>query len=231
MYHLGYTSLGSSIARGPHAIVSRGLASAMTCPDCKHNCISLNECIKKQEWNIIVEQAQAVAKLKKHIQAVPYFQGKKEWIRKDPEFIQNHYHQIEFNSMTPYQYRFMTITFDPKKFSFNELTQPDILLTYFFKALHSLKNLFKENPIIIVEYHKTGIPHIHMNYSTHGPLEHATLELRMRYYFSKTLRNKRCIHDRIFNDGGKQYITKSNTHYYTFKTFIKPLEKPLEIII
>lgn len=183
------------------------------CPDCHSICSSLQDCLKIQEFNIIVEDAKAIAKLKKHItNTVPHFKGIKNWLSLEPEGFQLQ----SFNDTTEWQYRFLTITFSPKKFTFNELTQPQKLINYALNALKDLQNLFKGKPLIVIEYHKSGIPHVHLNYSTETPLEHSTLQLRLQYYFAESLRNKRCIHDRIFNEGGKQYITKSNSQYYTF---------------
>lgn len=201
-----------------------GLTSVMTslCKDCGHICNSLANCLKYQDFNVIVENAQAMAKLKKHIQhSAPEFKGNTRWFSEE---VKDKFTSVNFDISTNYQYRFATITFAPDKFTLNQLTQPILLVRYALNAIYDLRYLFKENPIIVVEYHKSGIPHIHMNYSVGGPMEHATLLLRLRYYFAKDLRNKKCIHDRVFNEGGQTYIKKSNNNYYTFKVFEKPLD-------
>lgn len=207
-----------------------GLASAMNtekisqvCKDCGHICDSLKTCLKYQEFNVIVENAKQVNKLRTHIKStVPYFKGIKKWLDND---ITPEYETYDFNTLKEegirdvpiHQYRFLTITFDPKKFSYNELTQPVKLINYLKNALFSLKNLFKVKPIIIVEYHKSGIPHFHINYTVNGPLEHSTLILRLQYYFSESLRNRKCIHDRVYNTHGLNYMEKSNKTFFTFK--------------
>lgn len=195
-----------------------GLASAMViptlCKDCGHICISLVDCLRLQEFNIIVEDARAINKLRATIKkAVPHFKGIKKWLI---ENIDEEYQTAPLMGVT-HQYRFLTITFDPRKFTFNELTQPDKLVRYAKNALFDLKNLFKQKPYIIVEYHKSGIPHLHINYECYGPLEHATLILRLKYYFSESLRNKRCIHDRMANETCINYMKKANSEYFTFK--------------
>lgn len=182
-----------------------------------------------QDFNIIVENAKTIAALRKHIQvSAPQFKGISKWFDQP---LEDKYVIKQFDSSTLFKYRFITITFDPHKFTLNQLTQPVSLIRYALNALYDLRYLFKDNPIIVVEYHKSGIPHLHINYNINTPLEHATLLLRLRYYFSKDLRNKRCIHDRIFNEGGQSYIQKSNQQYYTFNIMEKPLEKSLEIIL
>lgn len=180
-----------------------------------------------QEFNIIVENAQKMAQLKKHIKiSAPQFKGITKWFTQD---ISGLFVERLFDTSTNWQYRFMTVTFDPKKFTLNQLTNPIELINYGLNAIYDLRYLFKQNPLIIIEYHKSGIPHFHINYEVNGVLELATLKLRMQYYFSKDLRNKRAIHDRVFNEGGHQYMQKSNTTYLQFKLWEKPLEKSLEI--
>lgn len=193
----------------------------MPCPDCNHNCHSHNECLKMQDFNVIVENAQAIAKLKKHISAsVPDFKGSKKMLVTP----NNNFQSRMLDWIKDYNYRFITITFDPKKFSFNELTQPDLLHNYVLNVLWELRTLFSHNIILIREFHVSGIPHYHLNYSCGTPLEHASLILRLRYYFASSLKNRKCIHDRVFNEGGKQYMAKSNKSFYEFKRFEKPLE-------
>lgn len=178
-----------------------------------------------QDFQIIVEDAKRMAQLKKHIKlTAPHFKGKTWMFYQDTSGL---FVERKFDTSTNWQYRFMTITCDQIKFTLYQLSQPKLIITYFFNCLYELRNLFKENPIVIIEYHKSGIPHFHINYSVNGPLELATLKLRFRYYFAKDLRNKAAVHDRIFNEGGPQYMQKSNTTYYQFKVW----EKPLEIII
>lgn len=193
-----------------------------SCSFCGTDCKSFSQCKKQEEWNQIVYNAQQLAKLKKHIEvAAPTFKGNMKWFNTD---ISGLFVERMFDTSTNYHYRFMTITFDPKKFTFNQLTDVPGLLRYFFNCIYNLKNLFKENPIIILEFHKSGIPHFHMNYSVNGPLELNTLILRMQYYFSKDLRTKHAIHDRIFNEYGQKYMQKANTKYYQFKVWEKPLD-------
>lgn len=163
---------------------------------------------------IIIDDARAIARVRKHIKyIVPSFTGKRTWL------IQDVKDQYEFHTFDKaiWQYRFMTVTFDPRKFSANELSQPYKLINYFQNAMLEMKNLLKGLPIIVMEFHKSGIPHFHINYSTEGVLELNSFILRMRYYFSKDLRTRATIHDRIFNDHGKDYIQKSNDAFFTYK--------------
>lgn len=175
-----------------------------------------------QDFQIIVENAKKMAQLKKHIKvSAPQFKGHLKWFTQD---ISGLFVERLFDTSTNWQYRFMTVTFDPKKLTKLQQIDPIGLIRYAFNAIYSIRNLYKENPIIIIEYHKSGLPHFHINYTVNGPLELATLKLRMQYYFSNDLRNKRAIHDRIFNEGGHQYMQKSNISYYQFKLFEKPLD-------
>jgi len=184
------------------------------CKDCHHICTSHTECLKLQEFNIIVDDARTIAKLKKNIKyAVPHFKGLKNWLREE----NHHYTATPFDSTTQYKHRFMTITFDPKKFSYNELTQPILLHNYVLNALWDLKDLFDGGILLVREYHKTGVPHYHLNYSCKTMLEHATLKLRMQYFFADSLRNRKCIQDRHFNEYGQMYIRKCNETYLKFK--------------
>jgi len=196
------------------------------CKDCGHVCVSLSQCLKQQEFNIIVHDALALNRLKSHIKkAVPHFKGIKKWLIEsiDEVYEDKNFDDLFNGKSSPsqdgmtFRNRFLTITFDPKKFTFNELTQPEKLIRYAKNALNDLKNLFKGKPIIIIEYHKSGIPHIHMNYECASPLEHSTLILRLKYFFSESLRNRNCIHDRVFNNGGIEYMKKANKTYFTFK--------------
>lgn len=178
-----------------------------------------------QEFNIILENHKKIMEIKKHIKiAAPLFKGNKKWFKQS---FNDNFVEIDFDKSTDYQYRFLTITFDPKKFTFNQLTNPQELINYGLNAIYELRYLFNKNPLIVVEYHKSGIPHFHMNYSVDGPLEHMTLILRLKYYFSKDLRTKHCIHDRIFNDFGIKYIKKSNSKYFTFKILLEKYKKNL----
>ena len=168
-----------------------------------------------QDFNLIVEHAKSIANLKKTIQrATPHFKGIKSWLYKD---VDDQFENVKFSDSTNYQTRFLTITFDPQKFTFNELTQPLLLTNYLKNSLLDLKTLFKQSPICIIEYHKSGVLHAHINYECNDVLSHTTLLLRLKYYFSATLRNKHAIHDRHFNQGGIQYITKDNQTYFTIK--------------
>jgi len=180
-----------------------------------------------QDFNVVVENAQAIAKLKKHISAsVPDFKGSKKMLTK----VNDNFEEQCFPAPS-YNYRFITITFDPKKFSFNELTQPELLHNYVLNVLWELRTLFSHNIILIREFHVSGIPHYHLNYSCQTPLDHSSLILRLRYYFANSLKNRKCIHDRVFNEGGKQYMEKSNKTYFKYKIFEKPLEINSSLII
>lgn len=186
------------------------------CPDCGHICDSHAMCLKYQDFNLIVENAKKIAELKKYIKiSAPHYKGNKQkWFSQD---FRKNFEEVQFSQNTEYFYRFMTLTFDPRKFSFDELTSPEKLLNYVFNSIYDLKNLFEKNPIIVIEYHKSGIPHIHMNYSVRGPFEHSCLMLRLKYYLAKDLRNRHAVNDRIFNEGGIKYLQKSNTTYFRFK--------------
>lgn len=189
----------------------------MPCPQCNHECTSLNVCVRYQEFNELVQQARAIVALKKHIKmCIPHFQGKQSWLKYD--IFKYEYKELLLDSLHPieYNYRFMTLTFDPRKFSYNELTQPEKLHNYMLNALNDVKHLFKGNIILVREYHKSGIPHYHLNYSTHDLNTLMHLKLRMQYYLSKTLRNRYAVHDRIFNAGGIEYLKKANDTYFAF---------------
>lgn len=192
----------------------------MSCPDCNHDCNSLNQCIKYREFNELVQQARAIIALKKHIKlCVPHFKGKSTWLN---DYSDN-YVEKPLSDLTPidYNYRFMTLTFDPAKFSYNELTQPNKLHNYILNALYDIRHLFSNNIILVREYHKSGVPHYHLNYTTHDENTLIHLKLRMQYYLAKSLRNRHAVHDRIFNAGGVGYLKKANTHYYAFKNPIQ----------
>lgn len=181
--------------------------------------------------------ARKIAHLKKWIRTcVQHFKGQSKWLTTD---VASEYKSKLFlnNSDSPapagddvWKYRFITITFDPKKFSFNELSRPEWLHNYTLNALLELKVLFDGNIILVREYHQSGVPHYHLNYTpvTSDAIYH--INLRLRYYFSATLQNKHCIHDRIFNAGGYKYITKASGKYWSFeKTSIpNPVEIKLE---
>lgn len=200
------------------------------CVDCGHICSSLSQCKKYQDFNIIVEHARAMAKLRHYLkQTTPYFRGKSSYFSDVPSGI---FEEKCFFQGMKWNTRFCTITFDPKKFSVNELTQPIKLHNYTLNCIADLKHLFSKNIILIREYHKSGVPHYHLNYECASVHEHAHLILRLRYYFSKDLKNKRCIHDRYFNDGGIQYMRKSNESFIYFSIFNPPApenENPLLI--
>lgn len=190
------------------------------CPDCGHLCDGLATCLKYQEFNIVIENHNAMLKLQKFIKiTVPEFRGKKRFLSDDPS---GKYHEKPFSTGSTCNQRFMTITFDPRKFSMNELSQPNLLHKYVLNALYELRNLFSKNIILVREYHKSGIPHYHMNYSTSSVLSHACLILRMRYYFAKSLNNRTAIHDRMFNDGGMAYMKKSNLMFFSFNQWQEP---------
>jgi len=190
---------------------------ATLCKDCNHLCDNLTTCLKYQDFNVLLDNHHAMVKLQKFIKmAVPDFRGKKSFLSDDPS---GKFHENVFkkgiNPMT-WNQRFMTITFDPRKFSINELSQPKVLHKYMLNALWELRNLFSKNIILVREYHKSGIPHYHLNYSCHDIHAHMCLLLRMRYYFAKSLQNRSAMHDRMFNDGGVEYMTKSATTYFIF---------------
>lgn len=201
------------------------------CQDCGTiSCTNLETCTKIQEFNLVVDNAKAIAKLKKWIQTtVPDFKGQKMWLKPAPqEFTTRIWCDCNLlGCNNKWNNRFITITFDPKKFSFNELTQPDLLHNYVLNALWNLRNLFATNIKLVREYHKSGIPHYHLNYTCPDVASHATLKLRLRYYFTNTLKNTKAIHDRMFNDLGKQYIKKANTTFITFKYFEQKISSNL----
>lgn len=198
-----------------------------SCSFCGTDCKSFSDCKKKEQFALIVENAQKMALLKKHIKvSAPQFKGNTKWFTQPC----NHFVERKFDESTEWKYRFLTVTFDPKKFTLNQLTDVPALINYFHNAIYDLRYLFKDNPIIILEFHKSGIPHFHINYNVDGVLELNTLLLRLKYYFSKDLRTKHCIHDRLFNINGQSYMKKSNDKYFQFKVWEKPLEKSLQII-
>ena len=186
----------------------------MNCGDCKHECKSLNECHAYQNFNQIVLDAKAIAQIRKSIpKATPDFKGCKAWLKDLDKFK---WQMGTFAGATVWKYRFMTVTFDPKKFSFKELADIGALTSYVLNAIHSLKDYFDGNVILVREYHKSGVPHFHLNYSCPDQFCQNHVLLRMKYYFQQHLNNKHCIHDRIFNEGGKQYISKVNKQYFRF---------------
>lgn len=208
--------------------------SCKVCKDCLTHCQSYNECLKMQEFNLIVENARAVAKLKKHIvNTVPEFRGKTAWLKENG--IQDKYIEVPITeSKTLFNYltkdtdyaKFLTMTFDPKKFSFNELSQPILLDNYIKNCIWNLRYLFKGKNIILVrEYHQSGIPHYHMIFVPTGLLEQSTIVLRMKYYLSKTLSNKRSVHIRHANEYATNYISKSNQTFWTFNPALIAPEK------
>lgn len=204
-----------------------GLTSVMTkvCSECFSICTGLADCLKLQEFNIIVENAKAIAKLKKTIVATPTYRGSSQFFKiKNTSFGKR-----KFSEDEPFYSRFLTITFDPKKFTFAQLTNTELMINYTLNALWSIRQLFKHNIKLVFEFHKSGLLHCHINYECEDVFNHMSLLLRLRYYFSKSLKNKHCIHDRIFNDGGKQYISKANEEYYYFNMETFKEKKPIEI--
>lgn len=184
----------------------------MVCPECNHECNSLNECVKYKTFNLLVEDARKIAKLKKWIKSsVAHFKGKNSWF-----VVDNPNYNIVPIQWDENYYRFMTITFDPKKFSFRELADPNKLHNYVQNAIWDVKDLFKGNILLIREYHKSGVPHYHLCYNTYDTDTLNHLKLRMRYYFSAHLKNHKCIHDRVFNEGGKTYVRKANHMCWRF---------------
>lgn len=191
------------------------------CKDCNHVCDNLVTCLKYQDFNVLLDNHHAMVKLQKFIKlSVPEFRGKKQFLSEDisGKFEQNN----AFHRFNGWRTRFMTITFDPKKFSINELSQPKVLHNYILNSLYELRHLFSKNIILVREYHKSGIPHYHMNYECADIHAHMCLLLRMRYYFAKTLQNRSAIHDRMFNEGGKAYLMKSNDVFISFKEWHPP---------
>lgn len=195
------------------------------CIECRTYCSSFTECKTMQAFNVIVDNAHAMAQLRKNIKGIiPNFRGKSSFFSDIPsgEFVEN-----SLNSVVNWNQRFLTITFDPRKFSTNELTQPIKLHNYVLNALWELRFVFCKNIILIREFHKSGIPHYHLNYSCATPLDHACLLLRLKYYFAKDLRNRNCIHDRYFNNGGIEYMKKANYNYWTYAEFLPEAEQNL----
>lgn len=196
------------------------------CDFCGIDCANFSECNKRHMFNMIIENAEAMARLKKSIKCTtPTFKGKTQWFTQD---ISDRFIKMQFGPGTQWQYRFLTVTFDYRRFTLDQLTKPQELLNYFQNVIYDLRDLFSRNPIIILEYHKNGVPHFHLNYECEDPMKLTTLILRLRYYFQKDLRNNRPIHDRIFNEGGQTYMQKANTTYFQFKLWEKPLEKSIE---
>lgn len=189
----------------------------MPCPDCKHDCRNHPECLRYQDFNLVIEDAHAIAKLKKTIKsACPTFKGKnKQWFDSIPLFMEDKSKHISYDAYAKlnqdqYGYRFTTITFDPKKFSMTELINPTKLINYIGNALEDLKELYTKC-YLTYEVTKMGIVHAHINYTCDSVLTHTTFQLRLKYYFANDLRNRHAIHDRIFNDNGINYMTKSGT--------------------
>ena len=138
------------------------------CPDCKHLCRNHSECLKYQDWNLVIDDAQSIAKLKKTIKsATPTFKGKdKQWFDKVPLFMENKSQHISYDSYAKlkqdeYGYRFTTITFDPKKFSLKELINPQALVNYIGNALEELRPFYSKC-YLTYELTKLGIVHAHI---------------------------------------------------------------------
>jgi len=188
------------------------------CGDCKQECKNLNECHAYQNFNNMVLDAKKVAAIRKSIpKAVPEFKGSKKWF--NDATVGAQYDTGVFNTTVEWKYRFMTITFDPKKFSFKELAHFDKLHNYVLSALLEIREYFDGNIILVREFHKSGLPHYHLNYSCPDQFTQHHVLFRMKYYFQQHLNNKHCIHDRIFNEGGKQYIKKVNMTYIKYYEF------------
>lgn len=184
------------------------------CKDCRHLCQSHAECLRYQDFNILVDDAQAIAKLKKDIKsAVPEYKGKnKQWFDKVPLFMEDKSKHLSYDAYaklptTEYGGRFATITFDPKKFSLKELIDPQKLINFIGNALEELKPFYTKC-YLTYELTKMGIVHAHINYTCDSLITQTTFILRLKYYFAKDLRNRHAIHDRIFNDGGITYMSK-----------------------
>jgi len=196
----------------------------MSCGDCHHECKSLTECHKYQNFNQIVLDAKKIAAIRKSIpKAVKDFKGNKKWLTDNA--ISGAFENKTFTKDTEYKYRFMTITFDPKKFSFKELANFNQLHNYVLNALHSIQDYFAGNILLVREFHKSGLPHYHLNYSCPDQFTQHHVLFRMKYYFQQHLNNKHCIHDRIFNEGGKQYIKKVNMQYIQFYDITEDTEE------
>lgn len=185
------------------------------CPDCNHGCTSLAECLRYQDFNLIVENAQAVSKLKKQIgKTCPEYKGKNpNWFKNEPVLPSMSFDDYKTMPASNFGGRFATITFDPKKFSANELTNPKALTNFIANALLDLKPFYSKC-YLVYELTKHGIVHAHINYTCDTVLDHTTFMLRLKYYFAKDLRNKHCIHDRMFNDGGIIYMVKPESKLF-----------------
>lgn len=186
------------------------------CPDCRHDCSSHAECLRYQDFNIIVDDARAIAKLKKTIKSsTPEYKGKnKQWFSQVPMFMEDKAKHLSHDAYTKlpaeqYGYRFTTITFDPKKFSLEELVSPQKLINFIGNVLEELKPFYTKM-YLTYELTRLGIVHAHINYTCDSVLAHATFQLRLKYYFAKDLRNRHAIHDRIFNSNGIDYMTNKN---------------------
>ena len=198
-----------------HTIIKNSQGEVLRCTACKTWCVTFNECKLMQGFQ------QLITDYKKHknigIEYAPVFNGKKQYLTR----YNDEFERIAFADMQqPYGYRFVTITCDPKKFTFNEISKPDLLYNYLFNVISELKYLFVTNPVIIMEYTKKGVPHFHMTYTCAEPAHSAGVLLRLRYYFASSMQNRYCIHDRIFNNGGKEYLQKYATHFYTLRNFV-----------
>lgn len=196
------------------------------CHECRTHCATFIECQKMQDFNMIVENAHSMSKLRKYITSIiPHFKGKSSFFL---DGISGNFVEKSLNHDMNWNQRFLTITFDPRKFSANELSQPLKLHNYILNALYEIKFVFQKNIILIREFHKSGIPHYHLNYSCATPLDHACLILRLKYYFAKDLRNRNCIHDRYFNNGGITYMKKANTTYWAYAQYQPEAVETLE---
>jgi len=189
------------------------------CKDCGHACKSHAECLKLQDWNIVIEDARQLAKLRKHIKInTPDYKGKSPELMEDKDntFLRDENKKLSYEryrQLSEHGYRFTTITFDPKKFGFEFMTNPKKQLNFIVNVLEKLKPLFTKC-YAIIELHKSKVLHCHINYTCPDVMTWATLQLRLKYYFAYDLRNKHAIDDRIFNSIGLDYMTKEDTKLF-----------------
>lgn len=189
------------------------------CKDCGHTCKNHADCLKLQDWNIVIDDARQLARLRQHIKInTPDYKGKNKELMdpKDGTFFSDGNNSLLFTDylqLPEHGYRFTTITFDPKKFGFEFMTNPKKQLNFIINVLELLKPLFTKC-YLIVELHKSKVLHAHINYSCPDLLTWATLQLRLKYYFAYDLRNKHAIHDRIFNQIGLNYMVKDESKLF-----------------
>lgn len=190
------------------------------CKDCGHTCRNHADCLKLQDWNIVIDDARQYAKLRNQIKIrVPDYKGKNPELFSAPKvdsFYNDGNRALTFQQyidLPEHGYRFTTITFDPKKFGFKTLCNPGKCVNFIVNVLEELKPLYTKC-YLIFELHKSGIVHAHINYTCQTTLDWATFQLRLKYYFANDLRNKHAIHDRIFNNIGLNYMVKEDSKLF-----------------